>query len=64
MRRSPVARRRLRAVALTDTRPGLAALTAGALLALAAVLAALTLTPGGGEPWLSGPLVEFLMPRH
>ncbi|HXH85005.1 MAG TPA: hypothetical protein VNN07_19005 [Candidatus Tectomicrobia bacterium] len=51
-------------MALTDTRPGLAALTAGALLALAAVLAALTLTPGGGEPWLSGPLVEFLMPRH
>jgi hypothetical protein len=40
------------------------AATVAAVLALAAVLATGAFAPGTGEPWLSGSVVEFLMPRR
>jgi hypothetical protein len=40
------------------------AATVAAALALAAVLATGAFAPGADEPWLSGSVVEFVMPRR
>jgi hypothetical protein len=65
MRRQHELRRRPQAYAVPLARPtGLVAATVAAVLALAAVLATGAFAPGTGEPWLSGSVVEFLMPRR
>lgn len=65
MRRRHELRRRPQALAVPLARPvGLMAATLAAVLALAAILATGAITPDAGEPWLSGSVVEFLMPRR